>query len=113
MKILLYHSDENTRSTLLFYLQGRHTSEVLEAPTPSRAIDILKIDGMLDSLSLIVTEGEADDAWYGQRQIVRNKKTGAGPYLMIGRTTVGRDITVVPLTTNHPAVWCAYTAWDT
>jgi hypothetical protein len=61
----------------------------------------------------IVSEGEAEEVWYRKRRIVRNKKSGRGPYLMIGRTEAGRGITVVLLTTDDPGVWCAYTAWDT
>lgn len=61
----------------------------------------------------VVTEAEAEQAWYGTREFVRNKKSGRGPYLMVGITGGGRDITVVLLTTRIPTVWCGYTAWDT
>lgn len=61
----------------------------------------------------VVTEEEALEAWYGRRRIVRNRKKANGPYLMLGRTMNGRDITMVLLTTPRPAVWCGYTAWDT
>ena len=61
----------------------------------------------------VVTEPETEEAWYGERRIVRNKRTGKGPFLMLGRTDGGRNITVVLLTTKRQSVWCAYTAWDT
>jgi len=32
---------------------------------------------------------------------------------MLGRTSGGRDITVVVLGTAIPGTWVAYTAWDT
>jgi len=35
------------------------------------------------------------------------------PYLMVGRTGEGRDITVVLLATAEKGAWLAYTAWDT
>lgn len=61
----------------------------------------------------VVTVGEADDAWYGQRTFVRNRRRRAATFLMLGRTTGGRDITVVVLRTAIPGTWVAYTAWDT
>jgi len=61
----------------------------------------------------VVTVVEADQAWYGQRTFVRNRRRRAGRYLMIGRTDRGRNITVVVLGTANPGTWVAYTAWDT
>lgn len=61
----------------------------------------------------VVSCDEAMDAWFGVRQIVRNRKDKAGPYLMIGRTRGNRPITVVLLPTKVEGLWTAYTAWDT
>ncbi len=61
----------------------------------------------------VVTVGEADDAWYGQRTFVRNRRRRAVTYLMLGRTGGGREIMVVVLGTAIPGTWVAYTAWDT
>ena len=60
----------------------------------------------------VVTVGEADDAWYGHRTFVRNRRRRDATFLMLGRTTGGRDITVVVLRTAIPGTWVAYTAWD-
>jgi hypothetical protein len=61
----------------------------------------------------VITMEEALDAWYGERLVVRNRKGRRGPYLMIGSTGSGRDITVVLLATAEEGTWLAYTAWDT
>lgn len=61
----------------------------------------------------VVTEEEALEAWYGRRQVVRNKKSATGTYLMLGRTDAGRSVTVVLVGTSAPGVWQGYTAWDT
>lgn len=61
----------------------------------------------------VVTCEEAEDAWYGHRSIVPNRRGRAAPYLMIGRTGTKRDITVVLLPTDAAGTWVAYTAWDT
>ncbi len=61
----------------------------------------------------VVTLNEADEAWYGERTFVRNRRRRAAQYLMLGRTSGGRDITVVVLGTAIPGTWVAYTAWDT
>lgn len=62
----------------------------------------------------VVTESEAEEAWYGVRAFVPNRRTRSGaPYLMIGATAGGRRITVVLLRTRRRGVWRAYTAWDT
>jgi hypothetical protein len=61
----------------------------------------------------VVTVEEADDAWYGERIFVRNRRRRAATYLMLGRTTGGREVTIVVLGTAVPGTWVAYTAWDT
>src|SRR5690348_8210647 len=61
----------------------------------------------------VVTRLEAEDAWYGRRRIVPNRKSRRGPYLMIGTTSAARGITVVLLPTRDLGVWQGYTAWDT
>jgi hypothetical protein len=61
----------------------------------------------------VVTLNEADEAWYGERAFVRNRRRRAAQYLMLGRTSGGRDITVVVLGTSISGTWVAYTAWDT
>jgi len=61
----------------------------------------------------IVSRAEAEEAWYGRRQFVRNRRHATGPYLLIGRTAAGRRITVVLVRTDEPETWLAYTAWDT
>ena len=61
----------------------------------------------------VVTAVEALDAWYGKRTMIRDRKGRRGPYLMLGSTSGGRDITVVVLTTAEEGTWLAYTAWDT
>jgi hypothetical protein len=61
----------------------------------------------------IVTPKEAEEAWFGKRTIVPNRKGQAGPYLLLGRTVGGRDITVVLLRTDQDGTWLGYTAWDT
>ena len=61
----------------------------------------------------VVTAEEAYDAWYGERTFVRNRRRRAATYLMLGRTSGGREVTVVVLGTTAPDTWVAYTAWDT
>lgn len=61
----------------------------------------------------IVTREEVEDAWFGKRRIVPNRKGQTGPYLLLGRTGGGRDITVVLLPTGEEGRWLGYTAWDT
>lgn len=61
----------------------------------------------------VVTMEEALDAWYGSRAIVPNRRGRRGPYLMVGSTVEGRDITVVLLATAEKGAWLADTAWDT
>ena len=60
-----------------------------------------------------VTIGEALEAWYGERSVVRNRKRRRAPYLVLGSASGGRDITVVILPTAQDGTWLAYTAWDT
>lgn len=59
----------------------------------------------------VVTEELAEQAWYGQRAFVPNKRSGKGPFLMIGNTDGGHEITVVILATADEDTWQAYTAW--
>jgi hypothetical protein len=61
----------------------------------------------------VVTCDEALDAWYGQRRVVPNRRGHPAPYLMLGRTSSSRRITVVILPTSEEGLWTAYTAWDT
>jgi hypothetical protein len=61
----------------------------------------------------VVSCEEAIEAWYGRRQIVRNRRDAAGPYLMVGKTYAGRPITVVLQSAQRRGSWVAYTAWDT
>jgi hypothetical protein len=61
----------------------------------------------------LVTIEEADDAWYGERTFVRNRRRRAATYLMLGRTAGGREVTIVVLGTAARGTWVAYTAWDT
>ena len=59
----------------------------------------------------IVSEPEAEEAWYGERKIVRNRKRRAAQYLVIGKTDAGVPVTIAIQRTNEPGVWLAYTAW--
>lgn len=61
----------------------------------------------------VVTCGEAEEAWYSERTIVPNRRGRRAPYLLIGQTGSGRDITVVLLPTDLDGTWVAFTAWDT
>lgn len=61
----------------------------------------------------VVTCDEAEEAWYGRRSIVPNRRGRTAPYLLIGTTGAGRDVTVVLLPTDEDGKWVAYTAWDT
>lgn len=61
----------------------------------------------------VVTCDEAMEAWYGARRIVPNRRRRRGPFLMLGRTLAGRDVTVVLLPSADAGTWVAYTAWDT
>lgn len=61
----------------------------------------------------IVTCAETEEAWYGERRIVPNRKGQRAPYLFLGRTSRPRDITVVLFGTDLDDTWLAYTAWDT
>lgn len=61
----------------------------------------------------VVTCEEADEAWWGEREVVPNRKGQRAPYLMIGATHRGRRITVVLFGTDLSDTWLAYSAWDT
>lgn len=61
----------------------------------------------------IVTCEEAEEAWWGARTIVRNRKGQKAPYLMLGTTSEPREVTVVLFGTDLDDTWLAYTAWDT
>jgi hypothetical protein len=61
----------------------------------------------------VVTIDEAEDAWYGGRTFVANRRRRAALYLMLGHTAGSRDVTVVLLATSDPGTWVACTAWDT
>jgi hypothetical protein len=61
----------------------------------------------------VVTQEEAEQAWLAGPMVVPNRRRKRAPYLMVGRTSSGRDVTVVLLATEDPGTWLAYTAWDT
>jgi hypothetical protein len=61
----------------------------------------------------IVSCEEAEEAWWGVRRIVQNRKGQKAAYLMLGTTSEPRDITVVLFGTDLDDTWLAYTAWDT
>jgi hypothetical protein len=61
----------------------------------------------------VVTCDEAEEAWWGERKIIRNRKGQRALYLMLGKTRQPRDITVVLFGTDLDDTWLAYTAWDT
>ena len=61
----------------------------------------------------IVTCEEADQAWFGEREVAPNRRSGRARYLMLGKMLYGRRITVVLFGTDLDDTWLAYTAWDT
>jgi hypothetical protein len=68
-------------------------------------------DHQEDAGRRVVTCDEAEEAWWGERKIARNRTRGRAPYLMIGMTREPRKITVVLFGTDLDDTWLAYTAW--
>jgi hypothetical protein len=68
-------------------------------------------DHQAESGRRVVTCDEAEEAWWGEREIVPNRKGARAPYLMLGTTREPRDITVVLFGTDLDDTWLAYTGW--
>lgn len=61
----------------------------------------------------VVTREEVLEVWDGRRQLVPNRKSRSGQYLMVGYTNAGRAVTVALFELRPAGTWLAHTAWDT
>jgi hypothetical protein len=86
-------------------------------PQPSNDVDLTFHDNFEDHQAAndrpIVTVEEAQEVWYGGFHYRRNVTGRTTDYLVTGRTSGGRLVTVAVLWREDWGDWRAFNAWDT